>query len=163
MRNTIYARDGRAARVRDSYGFKFHDNEILDIRNQTGATNMATIHLADPDSGTFDLSNGGANPCEVYNNDFYVNDSAVRIVGGRAGSNCKTHDNTVYPQGNSGGYLGYLRSAGAGGLTLTFKDNALGGWTGTSGVNVYTETGTTAHVCNSGVAGGVGTTDSTCP
>jgi hypothetical protein len=156
--NYISSANARAVRVRNSRNALVSDNRIVNILTvTTTATNTGTIHLGDPDSGIYDLGN-----LLVSNNTFVLAGNTPQLVWSRYSLNGFIANNTVVPGAFTGGYFGFLRDSTGLADTKTFKNNNMGGWTGTAGVVVTTQTATTAHVCNSGTGGGTGTVDAIC-
>lgn len=86
--NTIYARNGRAVRIRSVNCVAIQYNTIFDA----ATVDVGAIHVGDDNKPTF-------NPytyCEISNNTFSnVQAAVIALIGVRSASGCVSHDNNI--------------------------------------------------------------------
>lgn len=151
--NTFDAQDGRAVRLRGTNNKNgpnsVHNNTINNINQPGGfASNIATVHLGDPDSGT-EVENA------TVNNNTFNNVIQGWVFMARGTSNITIEDNTVNASsGTSTVDLIDARSDGGPGpaTNINVWRTTVNGGTATSNC----QSGSSANICKSGVATGAG-------
>ena len=153
--NTFDAQDGRAVRLRGTNNKNgpnsVHNNTINNVNQPGGfASNIATIHLGDPDSGT-EVENA------TVNNNTINNVIQGWVMMARGTSNITIEDNIVNAASGTGTIdLLDARSDGGPGPATNLKlwRTTVNGASATSNC----QPGSTVNVCKSGVATGSGCT-----